>query len=55
MYKFYYQIEGDIMYVEYRPYLREFLKAASEIFTIYVYTAGYKEYADLVLDSIPNC
>lgn len=40
------------MYVECRPFLQEFLTAASEIFDIYVYTAGNKSYADAVLDEI---
>lgn len=40
------------MYIEYRPHLPSFLEAAAEIFTVYVYTAGKKEYADTVLDNI---
>lgn len=40
------------MYIEPRPFANDFLVAASEIFTIYVYTAGKKKYADAVLDQI---
>lgn len=40
------------MYIEPRPFAREFLKAVSEIFTVYIYTAGKRSYADAVLDII---
>lgn len=40
------------MYVEPRPLAKQFLKALSEIFTIYIYTAGRKTYADTVLNII---
>lgn len=40
------------MYIEPRPFAREFLKAVSELFTVYIYTAGKKSYADAVLDII---
>lgn len=40
------------MYVEPRPFAHDFLLSCSEIFTIYVYTAGKKKYADQVLDQI---
>lgn len=40
------------MYVERRPHLDEFLSAVSEIFDVWVYTAGDKKYADIVLNSI---
>lgn len=40
------------MYVESRPHLQEFLIAVSSIFEVYIYTAGNKEYADVVLDEI---
>jgi TFIIF-interacting CTD phosphatase-like protein len=40
------------MYVEPRPLARSFLKAVSEIFTVYIYTAGEKQYADTVLNII---
>lgn len=40
------------MYVEPRPYAKEFLKAVSQIFTVYIYTAGRKRYADKVLDHL---
>lgn len=40
------------MYVEYRPHMGSFLEAVSEIFTVYVYTAGNKTYADTVLNHI---
>lgn len=42
------------MHVEFRPLLKEFLEAVSEIFEIYIYTAGNKNYADLVLDTIDS-
>lgn len=43
------------MYIEPRPFANDFLIAAGEIFTVYVYTAGKKKYADTVLDQIdPN-
>lgn len=42
------------MYIETRPFAKDFLVAAAEIFTIYVYTAGAKNYADTVLDSIDS-
>jgi TFIIF-interacting CTD phosphatase-like protein len=38
------------MYIQPRPYAREFLTACSEVFTLYVYTAGRKHYADAILD-----
>lgn len=37
------------MYVEPRPLAKQFLQTASEIFTIHIYTAGRKNYADSVL------
>lgn len=40
------------MYVEPRPLARKFLEAVSKIFTVYVYTAGEKKYADTVLNII---
>lgn len=40
------------MYVEPRPLARQFLSAVAEIFTVYVYTAGEKKYADTVLNII---
>jgi RNA polymerase II subunit A small phosphatase-like protein len=40
------------MFIEPRPFAREFLKAVAEIFTVYIYTAGKKSYADAVLDVI---
>lgn len=40
------------MYIEPRPLAKEFLKAVGQIFTVYVYTAGKKSYADAVLDII---
>lgn len=40
------------MFVEPRPLARQFLKSASQIFTIYIYTAGKKDYADAVLNII---
>ncbi len=40
------------MYIEPRPFANDFLLACNEIFTIYVYTAGKKKYADQVLDKI---
>lgn len=40
------------MYIEERPHLREFLKAVSQIFDVYIYTAGNKKYANHVLDTI---
>ena len=38
--------------MEPRPFAREFLRAVGEIFTVYIYTAGKKSYADGVLDII---
>lgn len=38
--------------MEKRPHLEDFLEAASKVFTIYVYTAGKKQYADSILDVI---
>lgn len=40
------------MYIETRPFASDFLVAAGEIFTVYVYTAGKKKYADTVLDKL---
>ena len=40
------------MFIEPRPFANDFLIAASEIFTIYVYTAGKKKYADIVLNAL---
>ena len=40
------------MYVEPRPLASLFLKTVAEIFTVYVYTAGEKKYADSVLNVI---
>lgn len=40
------------MFIEPRPFAREFLRAVGEIFTVYIYTAGKKAYADQVLDII---
>ena len=40
------------MYVEPRPLAKQFLQAVSQIFNIYVYTAGEKKYADAVLNII---
>jgi TFIIF-interacting CTD phosphatase-like protein len=42
------------MYVEPRPYAKQFLKSAAQIFTIYIYTAGKKPYADAVLNAIDD-
>lgn len=35
-----------------RPHVSEFIVAASSVFTLYVYTAGRKAYADAILDVI---
>jgi TFIIF-interacting CTD phosphatase-like protein len=40
------------MYVEPRPLARQFLQTVAEIFTVYIYTAGEKKYADAVLNII---
>ncbi len=40
------------MFIEPRPFAKQFLKAVSEIFTVYIYTAGKKTYADTVLNII---
>ena len=40
------------MFIEPRPFAREFLRAVGEIFTVWIYTAGKKSYADSVLDII---
>ena len=40
------------MYVEPRPLARQFLQTVSQIFTVYIYTAGEKKYADAVLNII---
>ena len=48
------QINENLIYVEFRPHIAEFLAAVSQLFTIYVYTAGSQPYADAVLDSLPN-
>jgi RNA polymerase II subunit A small phosphatase-like protein len=40
------------MFIEPRPFAREFLRAVGELFTVYIYTAGKKSYADAVLDII---
>lgn len=40
------------MYIEPRPLAKHFLKTVAEIFTVYVYTAGQKKYADAVLNII---
>ena len=45
---------GEPMFVEPRPMVQEFLRAVSEVFTIYVYTAGKKNYADKVLKVIDS-
>ena len=42
------------MYVEPRPFAKHFLKTVAEIFTVYVYTAGQKKYADAVLNIIDS-
>jgi RNA polymerase II subunit A small phosphatase-like protein len=47
-------VEEGIMYVEFRPFIAEFLKAVSQLFIVYVYTAGTQPYADAVLDLLPN-
>lgn len=39
-----------MIYVQPRPYAREFLAACASVFTLYVYTAGRKNYADAILD-----
>ena len=44
------QYDSSKMYVESRPLLQEFLTAVSNIFDVYVYTAGNKSYADAVLN-----
>ena len=38
------------MFVEPRPLAKHFLESVAEIFTVYVYTAGEKKYADAVLN-----
>ena len=40
------------MFIEKRPFLDQFLDAVNKIFDIWVYTAGNKKYADLVLNQI---
>ena len=40
------------MFVEPRPLAKQFLKTVAEIFTVYIYTAGEKKYADAVLNII---
>jgi hypothetical protein len=44
--------DGTTIFVRPRPYVNEFLTAAASIFTLYVYTAGKKAYADAILDVI---
>lgn len=39
-----------MLYVQVRPFAREFLVACASVFTLYVYTAGRKQYADSILD-----
>lgn len=48
------QINDTPTYVEFRPQIAQFLAAASQLFTIYVYTAGSSTYADAVLSILPN-
>lgn len=38
--------------LNFRPYLQECLKRASELFQVVVFTASHKSYADVVLDII---
>ncbi|KAJ3428650.1 nuclear lim interactor-interacting factor-related [Anaeramoeba flamelloides] len=47
--------EQHLIYVQKRPYLRTFLERCSQLFEIVVFTAGLKEYADIILDKLdPN-
>ena len=42
--------DGAHIFVQPRPHVAEFIAAAGSIFTLYVYTAGRKAYADAILD-----
>ncbi|KAJ3438307.1 scp1-like small phosphatase 4-related [Anaeramoeba flamelloides] len=47
--------EQHIIYVQKRPYLSTFLERCSQLFEVVVFTAGLKEYADIILDKLdPN-
>ena len=46
------QDQGEPLYIEFRPYLFDFLEVISQICVVAVYTAARQSYADIVLDSI---
>ncbi|KAJ3452389.1 non-specific serine/threonine protein kinase [Anaeramoeba flamelloides] len=47
--------EQQLIYVQKRPHLKHFLERCSQLFEVVVFTAGTKEYADIILDELdPN-
>ncbi|KAJ6253056.1 scp1-like small phosphatase 4-related [Anaeramoeba flamelloides] len=47
--------EQHTIYVQKRPHLKTFLETCSQLFEVVVFTAGTKEYADIILDELdPN-
>ena len=49
------KFDDEILYAIKRPFVREFLEIASELFELAIFTAGEREYADQILDDIcPN-
>ncbi|KAJ6233909.1 nuclear lim interactor-interacting factor-related [Anaeramoeba flamelloides] len=47
--------EQHMIYVQKRPHLNTFLERCSQLFEVVVFTAGLKEYADIILDKLdPN-
>ncbi|KAJ3432604.1 scp1-like small phosphatase 4-related [Anaeramoeba flamelloides] len=50
-----YNYEQHTIYVQKRPHLKTFLETCSQLFEVVVFTAGTKEYADIILDELdPN-
>ena len=40
----------EVLYIKFRPYLREFIEKSSRLFELHVYTHGTRNYADQILN-----
>jgi len=47
----------SLLYILFRPYVREFLKKVAQLFEVVIFTASQKNYADFIIDKldIDNC
>eukprot|EP00826_Nyctotherus_ovalis_P022577 TRINITY_DN17478_c0_g1_i1.p1 TRINITY_DN17478_c0_g1~~TRINITY_DN17478_c0_g1_i1.p1 ORF type:complete len:143 (+),score=33.10 TRINITY_DN17478_c0_g1_i1:153-581(+) len=44
--------KNTLLYVLFRPYVREFLRKAARLFEVVIFTASQKNYADFIIDKL---